>query len=154
MSTRWYKKATVQASIVGGIFLVVAAFVTGVFQTRNRPSDQGPEVKAISPTVDPGFYPTHIPKQGSESLEEYIELLKYRGDKILNQLQGCPHRKYSARFRELHQKHLANLASKKFVIAHEILAEIQTLLAELVDRGCLPERSIVDYRKTLAPPIR
>ena len=145
MSTKWYKKPTVQASIVGGIFLVVAAFVTGVFQTRNRASDKRPELKPISSTVESEIYPTDIPKQVSQSLEDYIELLENRGARILNQLQRlCPDIdtcKYSARFRELQQKHLASLASNKFVIAHEILAEIHRLLVDLKYLGCLEESS-------------
>lgn len=51
MSLKWYKKATVQASLVGGIFVVIAAVITGLFVNFNPKTNSYPQ--EISERIDP-----------------------------------------------------------------------------------------------------
>ncbi len=40
MAQKWYQKATVQAAIAGGVFIILAALISGFFGLANRPSAQ------------------------------------------------------------------------------------------------------------------
>ena len=63
MPQKWYQKATVQAAIAGGVFVVIAAIITGLFSVSIR-NDASPNRGSDSPPITPGQ-----PTSGTDSLE-------------------------------------------------------------------------------------
>ncbi len=54
MAQRWYQKASVQAALVAGCFLIVAAAITAVFQWRLSPPSANPPLGPAPTTGAPG----------------------------------------------------------------------------------------------------
>ena len=76
LAQKWYQKATVQAGVAGGVFVVVAALITGYASLSNRPKSNTPTDKTVytlgSTDGGIGKYWQHL--KYSFTREEYVHV--------------------------------------------------------------------------------